>query len=82
MTGGDEADRGSAAAAMQAMGDRAVGPLLDELHRAVSAEPPEVEKEDAILTVLRQVAPTLTQYDPAADRQEKIRVIESWRGES
>jgi len=81
LTGADEADHGSAIAAMQAMGDRAVGPLLDELHRAVSAEPPEIEKENAILTVLRQVAPTLTQYDPAADRQEKIRVIESWRGE-
>jgi len=82
LTGGDEADRKSAATAMQAMGDRAVGPLLDELHRAVSAEPPEAEKENAILTILRQVAPTLTQYDSAADRQEKIRVIESWRGES
>ncbi len=82
LTGADEAARKAAAADIQAMGDRAVGPLLDELHQAVEAEPPEAEKEAAILGVLRQVAPTLTQYDPSADRQEKIRIIESWRGES
>ena len=82
LIGDDEADRRSAAADIQAMGDRAVGPLLDELQNAVAAEPPEEETERAILGVLRQVAPSLTQYDPTIDQQEKIRIIESWRSES
>ncbi len=78
---GDEAAARAAVADIQAMGDRATGPLLDMLQQAVAAEPPEDDKENEILAVLRQVAPAMTQYEPTADRQEKLRVIESWRGE-
>jgi len=82
LTGPDEAARKSAAEAIQAKGDRAVGPLLNELRGAVVADPPDGEREKAILAILRQVAPSLTQYEPSVDPKEKVRIIDSWQGES
>ncbi len=72
----DESARKTAAAQLTAMGDRATAPLLVELRAAVTAERAEAEK--AIVAVLKVVAPKLTGYDPAADKDERLKRIDQW----
>jgi len=78
----EESARKAAAAQLQDMGTRAVMPLLEKLKKTVAAAQPEPDLEKAILTVLRQIAPKLTDYDPAAPRDHRIKRIESWIKES
>jgi len=75
----EQAVRDAATEKLQAMGQRAVGPLLDELAETIQAEQPDKQMETAILSVLGKIAPKLTGYDPAAAVAEKLAVIESWR---
>ncbi|MCK4601904.1 MAG: HEAT repeat domain-containing protein, partial [Phycisphaerae bacterium] len=78
LTAADEAARKTAAEQLQAMGDRAVAPLLGELKRAVTTEEGDVAAERAILNVLVQIAPDLTGYDTAASLVDRVKLIDSW----
>ena len=75
---GEEAPRKAAAAELQAMGERAVPPLLEELKKAVSGEAENRAAESAVLDVLKQVAPKLAGYDPAAPKADRLKTIEGW----
>ena len=57
---------------------REIAPLLDELQKIVSAEKPNPDGEKALLTILGQIAPKLTGYDPAAARPERLKIIQAW----
>lgn len=77
---GDESSRKAAEAKLAGLADRAVEPLLDELEKAIGGVPPANEEaEQAILGILRQIAPALTGYDAKAELAEKVKVIHSWR---
>jgi len=78
LTGPDEPARADAGKELAAMKDRAVKPLVDELRRAVSAEKPNPAAEQAILEVLKVLAPQLKGYDPKADPAEKVKVLDGW----
>jgi HEAT repeat protein len=75
---GDEAIRKSAAGELQTMGDRAVAPLVEELKKAVSGEAENHAVEMAVLELLKQAAPKLTGYDPAAAKADRLKVIDVW----
>jgi HEAT repeat protein len=75
---GDEAARKAAAGELLAMGERAISPLVDELKKAISGETEAHSVELAVLDVLKQVAPKLTGYDPAAPKADRLKVIETW----
>ncbi|HQL74374.1 MAG: putative lyase [Planctomycetes bacterium ADurb.Bin126] len=75
---GDETARLAAAGEIQAMGERALVPLLEELQRIVSADKPNPEGEKALLSILTQIAPRLTGYDPAAGQDERLKTIQAW----
>ncbi|RPI60806.1 MAG: hypothetical protein EHM48_06645, partial [Planctomycetaceae bacterium] len=80
LTVADEAGRKAAATELQTMGDRAVNQLLLELKAAVDTEKPNPTAEQAIADMLRQLAPKLTGYDPAATKDQKLKLINSWIG--
>lgn len=75
---GDETARLAAAGEIEAMGERAVVPLIEELQRIVSADKPNPEGEKALLAILTQIAPRLTGYDPAATRAQRLKTIAAW----
>ena len=81
LVGGEEALRKKAQAELQAMGDRAVRPLLGELLKVLRAEPVNVPLEKAIVAIVQESAPKLTGYDPAAAREERVKLIEKWLAE-
>jgi hypothetical protein len=75
----DEAARAAAVAQLQAMNARAVGPLLAELKDMLMTPDVDAARETAILTVLKQIAPDLTGYDPASPVEVKLQRVESWQ---
>jgi len=81
----DETVRKSAAAELQAMGERAVKPLLGQLRKIVAAEKdkrPNIETEKAILAILQKVAPKLLGYDVTAAKDERLKILEKWSGKN
>ncbi|MBI5724680.1 MAG: HEAT repeat domain-containing protein [Planctomycetes bacterium] len=74
----DEAARKAASDELKAMGDRAVGPLLDELKKALAEEKVNATAEKAILDILKQIAPKLKDYDPAAAKDLRLKLVNSW----
>ena len=78
LTARDKAVRDKAAAEIQTMGPRAVVGLLDALRKTLEGRQPKAEVEQAILAVLKQIAPKLTGYDPAAPKTERVKQIEAW----
>ena len=76
---GDDAARRAAEAELKAMGPRAVLPLLAELTDAVAAEKPNPRLEEALLAVVKSLAPKLDGYDPTAPKADRLAVINGWR---
>jgi len=79
LLGADDNARRAAAAELAAMGNRAIGPMLEELRKAVAAKPPAPKAEQTLLAALQQLAPDLTGYDPAAPKDQKLKVIDAWK---
>jgi HEAT repeat protein/flagellar biosynthesis/type III secretory pathway protein FliH len=68
----------TAAAEIKAMGDRAVGPLIEALRNTVAAAKPNPLAEKAIVDIIVQIAPKLTGYDPAEAKALKLKRIQEW----
>jgi len=79
LTDENEDLRRSAETELQAMGSRAVDPLLAALKIAVAGDEPNADREKQIVAVLAQVAPDLAGYDLQMTRTEKLQLIDSWR---
>jgi len=75
-----EARQKEATAKLQAMGDRAVKPLVAQLRKLVAGDKLRGDTEKVILAVLGQIAPKLTGYDPAAAKEEKLKLLRAWEG--
>jgi len=74
-----DATTGKAAAAeLKAMGDRAVGPLVEALRTVVAGAKPNPLAEKAIIDILVQIAPKLTGYDVAEAKALKLKRIQEW----
>jgi HEAT repeat protein len=74
-----DATTGKAAAAeLKAMGDRAVGPLVEALRTIVAGAQPNPAAEKAIVDILVQIAPKLTGYDPAEAKALRLKRIQEW----
>jgi HEAT repeat protein len=78
LTAGEESARKSAAAELQAMGERCVAPLLEELKKVLSADAENRAAESAIMDVLKQAAPKLAGYDSAASKADRLKIVEGW----
>jgi hypothetical protein len=78
LASGEEAARRAAAGELQAMGERSVAPLLEELKKVLSAEAESRAVESAVLEVLKQVAPKLTGYDSSAPKADRLKTVEGW----
>jgi HEAT repeat protein len=76
--GGDETARRAATAELRALGDRALQPLLEQLRKAVTANPPDNQTESQILSVLTEISPNLTGYDTGAEVARRLAVINTW----
>jgi len=74
----DATTRQAAAAELKAMGDRAVGPLVEAMRSVVSDPQPNLAAEKAILDILVQIAPKLTGYDLAAAKGLRLKKIDEW----
>jgi HEAT repeat protein len=79
LQGGDSAVAKDAADQLKSLGDRAVPPLLEALRKSVSADSPDAQVENAILDLLKQLAPKLEGYNPTAAREQKLERIDAWR---
>lgn len=75
---GDPTAQAEARTQLQAMGDRAVEPLLRELQQLVRAEPADPQAEQRLFDVLKQLAPSLGEYAPSAPQEQKLARIRSW----
>ena len=75
----DESIRSKALESLQSMGERSVDPLLQELKKALSAETQNATVEKAIIEVLRQIAPNLTDFDLAAPKEQRLEQINKWQ---
>jgi hypothetical protein len=74
-----DATTGKAAAAeLKAMGNRAVGPLVEALRTIVAGAQPNPVAEKAIVDILVQIAPKLTGYDLAEAKALKLKRIDEW----
>ena len=74
-----DATTGKAAAVeLKAMGDRAVGPLVEALRTIVAGAQPNPVAEKAIVDILVQIAPKLTGYDLAEAKALKLKRIQEW----
>jgi hypothetical protein len=69
----------AAEADLVSMGGRVVVPVLDELSKVVQNGEGNSELEKRLLAVLRKVAPELTGYDLGGSREQRTKVIETWR---
>ena len=78
LTAADEAARSKASGELQVMASRAVVPLLEILKSSVEDTLADPRVTQAIIVVLKQVAPKLTGYDPEAPKDDRIKVIEGW----
>ncbi len=74
----EDSTRTAALQELQALGDRALPPLLGELRKFVAADPPNPEAEKALLNILKQIAPRLDGYDTAAPRAQRLERIDGW----
>jgi HEAT repeat protein len=74
----DAAARAAAVGELKAMGDRAARPLVLELQKLAGSAKPNTDAEKAVLEVLPQVAPKLTNYDVKAPTAERLQKIEEW----
>jgi len=74
----DEQGRRAGLAKLSVLGDRAAIPLLLELQKVLQSAGPEGddELETIILGALVQIDPSFNKYDPGADKNERIKVIE------
>jgi HEAT repeat protein len=78
LTAPDESARSKASGELQVMALRAVVPLLEILKSSAEDEEADPRVAQAILIVLKQVAPKLTGYDPEAAKAQRIKIIEGW----
>ena len=78
LTAADEAIRSKASGELQVMAVRAVAPLLETLKSSVADKQSDPRVAQAIIVVLKQIAPKLTGYDPEASIDRRIKVIEGW----
>ena len=78
LTAADESARSKASGELQVMAWRAVVPLLEVLKSSVEDKQADPRVAQAIIVVLKQVAPKLTGYDPEASKDQRIKVIEGW----
>ena len=76
----DEPAKKAAMAELANMGDRAIKPLIAQLRKNLSAAKPNPQFETAVLTAIKQLAPKLEGYDPAAPAAEKSKVLDKWSG--
>lgn len=74
----DEAARKASATELGTMGERALGPLLGELKKAIGGDTENRDMENAVLAVLKQLAPNLTGYDTAATKADRVKIIDGW----
>ncbi len=74
----EAATRTQAANQLQTMGDRAIRPLVEELQKLLAADEPDNQLEAAIAETLKQVAPKLGPYDPAAPLAQKRQLVAGW----
>jgi HEAT repeat protein len=75
---GDEAARQDARQQLQALSDRAVIPLVEELRKVLQAEPANPQAEKVLLELLKTVAPDLNGYDLEAARETKLEIVGRW----
>jgi HEAT repeat protein len=78
LTAADESARSKASGELQVMAKRAVVPLLELLKSSVEDRQADPRVAQAIIVVLKQVAPKLTGYDPEASKDLRIKIIEGW----
>ena len=78
MGNGDEAARKAAAADIQAMGDRSIDGLLQELKANLEADATNAPAEQNAIDMLRLVAPKLTGYDAAGPKDAKLKLVAGW----
>ena len=78
LTSSDPAERDKAARTLKTLGTRAVEPLVRQLRQVVGANPAKPEAEAAIIALLAEIAPQLTDYDTAKASSEKIAIIDGW----
>jgi len=78
LIGADATAATAAATELKGMGDRAVGPLVEELRKALTADKPEPKHEKAILDVLAPIAPKLGGYDATADLAARVKCVDGW----
>ena len=78
LTAADESARSKASGELQVMARRAVVPLLEILKSSVEDKQADPRVAQAIIVVLKQVAPNLTGYDPEASKDQRIKIIEGW----
>jgi len=78
LAGADATAAATATAELKGMGDRAVGPLVEELRKALTADKPDPKIEKAILDVLGPIAPKLDGYDVAADLAGRLKCVDGW----
>jgi HEAT repeat protein len=78
LTASDDSARSKASGELQVMASRAVVPLLEILKSSVEDKQSDPKVAQAIIAVLKHVAPKLTGYDPEASRDQQIKVIEGW----
>jgi len=78
LTAADEATRTKALSEFQVMASRAVVPLLEVLKSSVQDDKGDPRSQQAIIAVLKQIAPKLVGYDPEATRGQRVKVIENW----
>lgn len=76
---GDDAARKAAQAQLATLGERAIAPLVAELRACVDCEQPDAALEKTILQALAGVAPRLNGYDTSAQKDVKLKTIESWK---
>ncbi|MFB3893103.1 MAG: HEAT repeat domain-containing protein [Phycisphaerae bacterium] len=77
----DAAAAKAAVTELAGMGDRAVKPLLLELKALLEVEKPDaktVAAEQAVVEVLRQIAPKMTGYDPASPKDKRLKIVAVW----
>ncbi|MBT3201319.1 MAG: hypothetical protein HN350_15570 [Phycisphaerales bacterium] len=78
LTASDETARSKASGELQVMGDRGVVPLIEILKSSIGDSQSDPRVAQAIIVVLKQVAPKLTGYDPKASKDDQLTVIEGW----
>jgi hypothetical protein len=74
----DARSRAEAEVPWKAMGDRVRRPLIEKLRETLTTDPLDVEREKAILDLLRRLDPSHAEYDFDADRAKRLEKTEQW----